>query len=313
LRTLIIKHSFINNIQSLSINIILISKKYHSRSITVSVLRMLLGFLQLSLLFGKTFQKRRVSSPAPVTMVLPSGLIARYSTRKVCPVSVAVFYILGYFQMFISFWEYPWVLTSSFMVLLNIRLHTWEPTSIDFTVAPVKVFLNLIVRSAVPPPETKSPCWCGDHATAFTAAKWSQYLRIGSVQWLFHTSNLLSLPPEHSCCSSKDHFKPQIYCLCPTSRVKKGELVRRSRWRILLSRDPVLRRVEFHDIAPTLFVCPVIVRSFFILTTSQICTSPLLVPTAKVGPFNDQETEVAESLTPRSQSLLTFEFDAFQR
>ena len=34
---------------------------------------------------GKTFQKRRVSSPAPVTIVWPSGDIARYSTRSVCP------------------------------------------------------------------------------------------------------------------------------------------------------------------------------------------------------------------------------------
>ena len=199
------------------------------------------------------------------------------------------------------------------MVLLNIKLHTWDPTSIDFTVAPVKVFRNFIVLSAVPPPETSRPCWCGDQATAFTAAKWSQYLRMGSLQWLFHTSSLLSLPPEHSCCSSKDHFKPQIYCLCPSNRVKNGVLVRKSRWRMLLSLEPVLRRVEFQDIAPTRFVCPVIVLSFFILTTSQIWTSPLFVPTAKIGPFNDQDTEVAESLTPRSQSLLTLEFDAFHR
>ena len=31
---------------------------------------------------GKTFQKRSVSSPAPVTMVRPSGEMARYSTRS---------------------------------------------------------------------------------------------------------------------------------------------------------------------------------------------------------------------------------------
>ena len=38
---------------------------------------------------GKTFQKRSVSSPAPVTIVCPSGDMARYSTRSVWPVSVA--------------------------------------------------------------------------------------------------------------------------------------------------------------------------------------------------------------------------------
>jgi hypothetical protein len=31
---------------------------------------------------GNTFQKRSVSSPAPVTMVCPSGDMARYSTLK---------------------------------------------------------------------------------------------------------------------------------------------------------------------------------------------------------------------------------------
>lgn len=31
--------------------------------------------------FRKQFQKRRVSSPAPVTITCPSGLMARYSTR----------------------------------------------------------------------------------------------------------------------------------------------------------------------------------------------------------------------------------------
>mmetsp|Transcript_7176 Transcript_7176/g.28981 ORF Transcript_7176/g.28981 Transcript_7176/m.28981 type:complete len:89 (+) Transcript_7176:46-312(+) len=44
---------------------------------------------------GKTFQKRNVSSPAPVTMVWPSGEMARKSTRRVWPVSVVSLDILG--------------------------------------------------------------------------------------------------------------------------------------------------------------------------------------------------------------------------
>ena len=48
--------------------------------------------------FGNTFQKRRVSSPAPVTMDDPSGLIAKYNTLNVCPVNVAIFSIVGYFH-----------------------------------------------------------------------------------------------------------------------------------------------------------------------------------------------------------------------
>lgn len=51
---------------------------------------------------GKTFQKRRVSSPAPVTIVEPSGLDAKYNTLCECPVNVAFFLMFGYDQTFIS-------------------------------------------------------------------------------------------------------------------------------------------------------------------------------------------------------------------
>jgi hypothetical protein len=47
---------------------------------------------------GKMFQNLRVSSPAPVTIEAPSGLIARYKTLNVWPVSVAIFSMEGYFQ-----------------------------------------------------------------------------------------------------------------------------------------------------------------------------------------------------------------------
>ena len=33
------------------------------------------------LMLGNTFQKRKVSSPAPVTILYPHGLMERYSTR----------------------------------------------------------------------------------------------------------------------------------------------------------------------------------------------------------------------------------------
>ena len=50
---------------------------------------------------GNKFQNRRVSSPAPVTMLEPQGLMPRYKTLYVCPDRVATFYIVGYFQMII--------------------------------------------------------------------------------------------------------------------------------------------------------------------------------------------------------------------
>lgn len=58
-----------------------------------------------SFLGGNTFQKRRVSSPAPVTKVCPSGLQERYRTLKVWPVRVASFFIEGYFHTTIWFCE----------------------------------------------------------------------------------------------------------------------------------------------------------------------------------------------------------------
>jgi hypothetical protein len=38
---------------------------------------------------GNTFQNRSVSSPAPVTIVCPSGEMAKYNTLYVWPVNVA--------------------------------------------------------------------------------------------------------------------------------------------------------------------------------------------------------------------------------
>ena len=80
---------------------------------------------------------------------------------------------------------------------------------------------------------------------------------------------------------------------------------------MVLSLDPVLKMVEFQAMAPTLLVWPGKILTLFILFTSQICTSPLLVPRANIGPFNDQATEVALSEVPKSHNFVTFEFPAF--
>lgn len=53
-------------------------KNHHLRQID-SVFRLDLSLLSFSFL-GNTFQKRRVSSPAPVTIVVPSGFMAKYRT-----------------------------------------------------------------------------------------------------------------------------------------------------------------------------------------------------------------------------------------
>jgi hypothetical protein len=75
-------------------------------------------------MLGNMFQNLRVSSPAPVTIFWPHGLIERYKTLYEWPVKVATFYIDGYFQTIIWFKEYPWVETISLDVFENIRLQT---------------------------------------------------------------------------------------------------------------------------------------------------------------------------------------------
>jgi hypothetical protein len=50
---------------------------------------------------GNTFQNLNVSSPAPVTIFCPSGLMDKYSTLYVCPVRVVTFCIEGYFHTMI--------------------------------------------------------------------------------------------------------------------------------------------------------------------------------------------------------------------
>ena len=50
---------------------------------------------------GKMFQNLSVSSPAPVTMFDPHGDMLKYKTLYVCPVKVAIFCMVGYFQTMI--------------------------------------------------------------------------------------------------------------------------------------------------------------------------------------------------------------------
>jgi hypothetical protein len=59
----------------------------------------------------------------------------------------------------------------------------------------VSVFQKRIVLSADPPPEANSPCKCGFHASAFTAALWLVNFETGMGERVFQTYSLLSLPP----------------------------------------------------------------------------------------------------------------------
>jgi len=77
--------------------------------------------------------------------------------------------------------------------------------------------------SLVPPPVASRPRWCGDHASALTAAVCAVPRKTASAPPLpappppaAHTATALSLPPLASCRSSGDHCAAaRRPCLCP--------------------------------------------------------------------------------------------------
>lgn len=140
--------------------------------------------------------------------------MAKYSTLLVWPVSVVTFSNDGYFHTIISFWEYPWVLTNSFVVVENRRLHTWDPVSMQSVSVFVRVFQNRMVLSADPPPEASKPWRCGLQARALTAALWLLNFDTGIEDRVFQTYNLLSFPPDARDCSSLDHLSPHTSWVC---------------------------------------------------------------------------------------------------
>jgi hypothetical protein len=220
---------------------------------------------------------------------------------------------VGYFHTIIWFKEYPWVLTISFTFLENIRLHTWDPVSMQLTGYSVWVFQKRMHLSAVPPPDASNPFWWGLQPIAFTAAVWSENFTNGcSPCYRLHTISLLSLPPEASCDSSKDHLRPQTSCLWPTSFWKNWFEALRSLWRMFRSLDPVLTIDPFQATVPTLLKWPETVLTNLQCMVSQIWVSPLLVPTARCDPLWLHPTDVIESSAGTSQSLVTLLVHALQ-
>ena len=72
-----------------------------------------------------------------------------------------------------------------------------------------------------------------------------------------------------------------------------------------LSLEPELRTLVLQAIVPTLPSCPFITLRSFCLVMSQIYTVPELVPMERWWPLLDQQTDVTESLGPRSCNLVT--------
>lgn len=171
-----------------------------------------------------------------------------------------------------------------------------------------------MVLSAVPPPETKRPCWWGDQAKALTAAVCLNRLKTGLPEWTLQILSLLSLPPDASCCWSKDHFRPHTSCLCPVIFWTYSSFVLISLTRILLSLDPLAYiLLVFQAMAPTLAVWPLVVMIFLCLMQSHNWTSPICVPTPNTFDDGLEEQLVTRSLEDSYTNLTTLELPAFHK
>ena len=137
------------------------------------------------------------------------------------------------------------MLTNSLQFLLKTRLQTCDSVGRQLNSVPCKVFQKRMHLSAVPPPLTRSPRWCGDQANALTAAlcwanlNWGSRAFVQPICYLAdHIISLLSLPPLASCESSKEYFSPQTSYLWPFRDPMKSFLQRMSRFKIERSLEP---------------------------------------------------------------------------
>lgn len=154
------------------------------------------------------------------------------------------------------------------------------------SIVPSNVFQNLIVLSAEPPPDAKTPWLWGFHAKPLTAAQCWLNLLTGIGECLFHIMSLLSFPPEARDCPSKDHFNPHTYWVWPsyTATISLG-LILVSCMIIVRSLDPLANRLPDQDKELTLALCPNMSITFEFLSRSQIYVTPWLFPTEICEPI----------------------------
>mmetsp|Transcript_26700 Transcript_26700/g.70120 ORF Transcript_26700/g.70120 Transcript_26700/m.70120 type:complete len:238 (+) Transcript_26700:938-1651(+) len=186
--------------------------------------------------------------------------------------------------------------------LKSFAAFTCDPVLTSCCIAPDDVFQKQMRRSAVPPPEASSCAWCGDHASALTAAWWCVMRWRGACDapWLpsaearSQMHSRLSLPPDASCEPEGDQRSPQISCVwAPCSWLTRFWAARESWLAMVLSREPLERRPPlFHAREPTRIWWPPSERICRSAVGSQSWTSAWCVPTASREPSGDQDTEV---------------------
>lgn len=151
----------------------------------------------------------------------------------------------------------------------------------------------MMLGSAVPLPLASRPRWCGDHASARTAALCLVIFATGMWDRELQRTRLLSLPPLASWVPSGDHFSPHTSCLCYVSLTIESFFALRSRCIICRSRPPDESILSFHANVPTRPLCGVLVEIGFDVSTSYIITRPALFATDRRFPVGFHATEVA--------------------
>lgn len=227
----------------------------------------------MSLLDSNTFQNLRVSSPAALATVVPSGLIPRWRTLHWCPNRSDIL-VRGFSWLFwvylhteSSFLSYPWELTNSFSNLDHTREQTYELVSWWEIYSPRSVFQNLMVLSLVPPPEARRLFCLGHQARALTAALCWVKVNLGfDYPFKSQMHRLLSFPPLASWDPSNDHLSPHTSLVWAVKVLTMPLLWALTSWFIILvSRLPLERRFPFQAREETLPVCPlrVLIRLCF--------------------------------------------------
>lgn len=190
-------------------------------------------FLSFCSSTSHTFQNLKVSSPAALAIVFPSGLKERCSTRSVWPLSSANLRIVGYFQTTIWFCNYEVQVYIGYLresVWTHQLFVMFGPLDCAYLWLCVNA-IDATARACIPEAESSicsssSAClfqvsmhWVlsftrrfdchGHQAKAFTAAVWCEKLNFGVSRPSSHIFRMLSFPPDASERPSGDHLSPQ--------------------------------------------------------------------------------------------------------
>ena len=119
--------------------------------------------------------------------------------------------------------------TSGVPLGAHARPVTCASASHDASDAPVTEFHSRTRLSAAPPPEAKTSCRVGHHASALTAARCARVIETyGDARRASQRSTALSLPPDASRRPSSRHRTPHTASSCPRRQVVATSGVRRS-------------------------------------------------------------------------------------